>query len=595
MDGRRAFRETPLHGPVAAPRDERYGGRGRSGGTRDDDWWCRATVIGRTCRRWAQGVSRNAPTRSASIPSATVHAPPWETVRLDTSANGRLNASRCDRDPHPHARPSSRRQRPHDRVGAFRETPCNRPSRSRRHRFTCPHRDRLRAEAILDDYLVHAQDVCSRALGRIPGGNCYLAGSYGLAAAEPTPDEVLNETPSMTKRVLASSGVALLVLVALIACGAQPDQVVSELAPTPTEPKPTVAPMPTVATEAPLESTSTPAKPIAPAEPTSAPRVASPFLNVIVPPCIPYAGSDVDPCERRATWDLENPFVEYDLFTPDVVPTIEESIMVLGTVSRSIDFIVRSIVIPGTTRCTEPEFRYRIWWLGRPPRQPAEPLLQCVTDIAVNEYIVGSGPSRLTVHARIPQVGCDSEDLACIGWAEREIGRRIEGNEWILLIGQPPDLGLSVWGITSYFMDVQRREDGTEVVTSWAKDFYDDAFYDNRDLWHVKSLNDSRLEMTLEEFKPVVKAAHQKYVEANGGRITTARDYLGREFPRLADDASAESLTAFFSQTYALDHLDLTPAPPPPVPGENDPNPDGLVINDIIATRVAGGEPIPGS
>ena len=317
-------------------------------------------------------------------------------------------------------------------------------------------------------------------------------------------------------------------------------------------------------------------------------------MSVIIPPCIPYAGSDVDPCERRATWDLENPFVEYDLFTPDVVPTIEESIMVLGTVSRSIDFIVRSIVIPGTTRCTEPEFRYRIWWLGRPPRQPAEPLLQCVTDIAVNEYIVGSGPSRLTVHARIPQVGCDSEDLACIGWAEREIGRRIEGNEWILLIGQPPDLGLSVWGITSYFMDVQRREDGTEVVTSWAKDFYDDAFYDNRDLWHVKSLNDSRLEMTLEEFKPVVKAAHQKYVEANGGRITTARDYLGREFPRLLTDASSESLSHLFSQSRALEHLDLTPAPPPPVPGENDPNPDGLVINDIIATRVAGGVAVPG-
>ena len=71
----RAFRETPLHGPVAAPRDERYGGRGLSDGTRDGDWRCRATVIGTTSRRFAQGISRDAPTRSVSIPSATVNTP----------------------------------------------------------------------------------------------------------------------------------------------------------------------------------------------------------------------------------------------------------------------------------------------------------------------------------------------------------------------------------------------------------------------------------------------------------------------------------------------------------------------------------------
>ena len=33
---------------------------------------------------------------------------------------------------------------------------------------------------------------------------------------------------------------------------------------------------------------------------------------------------------------------------------------------------------------------------------------------------------------------------------------------------------------------------------------------------------------------------------------------------------------------------------PPPVPGEGDPNPDGLTVNDIIATWVAGGVRIPG-
>ena len=31
---------------------------------------------------------------------------------------------------------------------------------------------------------------------------------------------------------------------------------------------------------------------------------ASDFLDRVIPACIPYPGSSVDPCERRDTWDL---------------------------------------------------------------------------------------------------------------------------------------------------------------------------------------------------------------------------------------------------------------------------------------------------
>ena len=78
------------------------------------------------------------------------------------------------------------------------------------------------------------------------------------------------------------------------------------------------------------------------------------------------------------------------------------------------------------------------------------------------------------------------------------------------------------------------------------------------------------------------------------GRVTTATDLRGRPAALMALDAGPGALSDFVFSTTAIERLDVKPSGPPPVPGENDPNPDGLTINDIIATRVAGGVRIPG-
>ena len=372
--------------------------------------------------------------------------------------------------------------------------------------------------------------------------------------------------PALLAASLAAAAISL-ALAALTACTTQPDPTALERAPTPTEPNPTVESMP--------RPTATPALAI-PAQ-AFTDSIARDQLDVVIPPCIPYPGSDIDPCERRATWRMPlHPDVHWDIAVPDVVPSIEDVIAGWESIAETINAIVRTTVIPGSTRCSEPSHR-------------------CVTDIVVNEYIAGTGPGRLTVHTGVDTSGCVGSDEVCVPWYERKIGEIIEGREWILFIGNPPDLWIAVWGIASLFRDVQQLSDDTVVVVAWEKIYYDDAFYDYRDIHELKAQNASRLEMTLDEFRPAVKAAHQKYVEAKRGRNTTERDYLGREYPMLSTDVGAESLTSFLTQIISLNELDLTPVDPPPVPGENDPNPDGLRINDIIATRVAGGVPIPGN
>ena len=49
------------------------------------------------------------------------------------------------------------------------------------------------------------------------------------------------------------------------------------------------------------------------------------FLEVVLPPCVPYPGSNVDPCERRDSWPKLNPYVDasYELIQP--APTLEEA------------------------------------------------------------------------------------------------------------------------------------------------------------------------------------------------------------------------------------------------------------------------------
>ena len=139
-------------------------------------------------------------------------------------------------------------------------------------------------------------------------------------------------------------------------------------------------------------------------------------LTVVVTPCVAYQGSDVDPCERRGTWENPNPFQFVEYVFPEVYPSVEDELLYVATIGNAVHFIVRSTVIPGTTRCVKPEFRYRLYWLrDDTPRDPLSPLLQCVTDIAVNEYIVGRGPARLTVHTRIQNFGCSDGDEPC-GW-----------------------------------------------------------------------------------------------------------------------------------------------------------------------------------
>lgn len=309
----------------------------------------------------------------------------------------------------------------------------------------------------------------------------------------------------------------------------------------------------------------------------------SEMLNVVVPPCTPYPGSDVDPCERRDTWPLIDPYthIDYELIEP--APTLQEvylSVIDLKAYNSAPQFVVRAIPIPGTTRCgTVSSFGTRFSALSG-VREGLFDRTRCWVDLAVNEYIVNSGPARLTIDIGVwipnyDQNGLDRE--------ARVFGERFEGWEWIITLTAPWDPNNASWRI-GWLQDVQMREDGTVVVVSWEKKDYMLVSQPE-----FRSINLERAEVTLSEYRREANSAYQKFFETTGGRIFVGNDINGNPLPSLAQDATDDSLRKYFREIKVIDATEYTAKSPPPVPGEGDPNPEGLTVNDVIATRVAGG------
>ena len=320
-----------------------------------------------------------------------------------------------------------------------------------------------------------------------------------------------------------------------------------------------------------------------------------PSLEAVVPPCITYPGSSVDPCERRDGWPHHQPNIETTVQLPDIFPTLRETIVLRDSPRDMPHFIVRATVVPQTIRCGNSDFRLFLSssYDRTFPERTSRGQPYCFVDIAVNEYLVGGGPTRLTVNTRVRPAGLTPGDPECDAdclkhGVDLVRSTDIEGVEWIFSLGGPSDLGALAWDIV-YRWDVQLREDGQVVVVDYWKELM--LFISSPENYET---NLSRLEHTLDDFRTIVEDAHRDLVKKTQGRVTNATDLRGRPAALMALDAGPGALSDFVFGTTAIERLDVKPSGPPPVPGDNSPNPAGLTINDIIATRVAGGVRIPG-
>ena len=300
-------------------------------------------------------------------------------------------------------------------------------------------------------------------------------------------------------------------------------------------------------------------------------------LEAIVAPCIPFPGSDVDPCEHLGTsWRLTRQ--HYD-WPSDLIPAFPfdpyNDLQQWATSSRCWEGLclpliwIRATVVPGSIRCGE---IYDVLYLDEGtvnveeyPTDDDTHRWSCYVDVVVNEYLNGTGPQRLELFLMEYSQNLETrsdEEMQTIAQGSYGFGLS-EGREFIIPLGRPSNLAIAAWRWQHIkTLDVQRTDDGEAiVVTHWCRT-------------NAKDLQDCS--SSLNDFREMTRDAMERYYRETGGRVGTPGIN-----PIAPMNASREGLLTFLRELggFSVDGI----VPVTPVPPLRQPNETPTPYPDIIA------------
>ena len=293
--------------------------------------------------------------------------------------------------------------------------------------------------------------------------------------------------------------------------------------------------------------------------------------NTVVPPCTPWPGSERDPCERRAPWKrpvLKGGLFVYSYVGPVPFPTIRQAVDQAFERTHTIPHqVVRGVVVPGSTRCASQKGRAqtRSDIEGDVSWTPGGSHIRCFVDVSIREYLVGTGPNRITIvqgwrnndHLRhdYDTVPRDDEYFANIA---SHLINALEGYEWIFWLNLPSDPTSETWESSNYW-SIQKQEDGSILaVDRWSGYHYRQATYADR------------LEVPIDRYAAEVKEARRHYDLLYDGRVNAFPTS-----PAIIATSDRSSLTDYLRSIGTYDIPGFIPQLPPPAPVTTDP-PVGL-------------------
>ena len=317
---------------------------------------------------------------------------------------------------------------------------------------------------------------------------------------------------------------------------------------------------------------------------TATPRTASAtdtnYLMEEIAPCTPIEGSTIDPCEPDAK---RTPGIGGGIASssgPVDSPATVRQYLDGDAISFIPHIVLRGTYIPDTVRCI-PDNPFHIPSYVEPGYFQNSILMQCYADVRVNAYVLGSGPSKLTVLVQFLHywqnyfATADStheEQLDLALWATElvleEGDARISedpspgifGREVLLFLGPPHNHTVEVWQVLGIW-DVQTKADDTVIAVHPARDYWSLVRPDDY------QTHQAALEMELPAFTQAVADAQAARITENNGRIADANISSRKEgvdLPMLITDAN--ELSQFYRDTGAYDHPDGPPTQPAPVP-----------------------------
>ena len=251
------------------------------------------------------------------------------------------------------------------------------------------------------------------------------------------------------------------------------------------------------------------------------------YLTEVIPPCTPVEGASVDPCEPNV------PRVGSALASTAPGQNGPYSLLFFleGNAVRGAHLVVRASYLVESVRCRNYTTDRKPPYMGHSTMEIASGvgLLRCYADVRVNEYIIGSGPPRLTVivselalwderwsAGQVEHAQTTLEQLFVTGGNDIYFvpAGGIEGREEIMFIGPATDYSIETWEVHSTW-DVERKADGTVVVVHPFRHYW---LAQNADLYRAD------VEKTLATFKQEAQAAQATRMTTYGGRVEMASD-----------------------------------------------------------------------
>ncbi len=337
---------------------------------------------------------------------------------------------------------------------------------------------------------------------------------------------------------------ALVLALAIAACQSEPS------APTEAPRAPAQAASPAATAAAPTPT------PMPTPMPTPTPQ---PYLTTSIAPCTPVEGSTQNPCVPREPAG-QTVALHYELTPP---PRPLERWMGIGFKwpSAAGHIVLRATYLPDTLRCNQDSMTYR-----PPPYLSDETLerwskyreVSCFINIRANEYLVGKGPTSLTV---IRRTAFTFNAYAYDNWTHwEESFRPLLGTEEVLFLAPAVNHLNQMWEVIgSWGLE---RQGGSVVVVHPLRDEWKQEDIDTYNTYRT-----SLLEIPLADFKTKVQALHTKRVQDNGGRVAPANFTgdlaTGKQWPMLVTDANklADYMEAVGADTHP-DGAPVTTFPP---------------------------------
>ena len=293
------------------------------------------------------------------------------------------------------------------------------------------------------------------------------------------------------------------------------------------------------------------------------------YLTEAIPPCTPVEGVTIEPCAGVSPW------VGSTLAHRDFDAQPRDLAWFLGGdgIVWVSHFVIRGAYLPNTVRCFVDNESHSPTYLGPGSYDYGSQeinRIKCYADVRVNEYLIGSGPSTLTLRVARPFYGIPMTDAevkeefaalkdALTGgaphWQLEVPEGGIVGVESILFIGPSYDateeslLAINSWGLRT-------KGDGTVVAVHPYK-----AYWDDRIVQGDAVTDPGILAMDFPTFRTRLTAAHQARLAADGG--IAARP----EYPPLMTDANR--LRQFMVEAGALDNPGFPLKPIPPACGRS--------------------------